>query len=173
MICCFSRGRGVVNTVAEFMESVANGVSDLYEVISSEDNLYRIHKANTEVEEWRNENLRIIKFCHVTCEDCADVVRETLSNCGTCKVEFEELKKSANNTDYLNGRMNNCAGDDDDGKFTSQAGNSEDGKFTSPAGKGAFKYYISRFYSNADLPPPCISKISARLDTPPPPTLLM
>ena len=109
---CNSNTRGVVNTVAEFMESVANGVSDPYEVISSEDNLYRIHKANTEVEEWRNKNLRIVKFCHVTCEECADVVRETLSNCGTCNVEFEELKKSA-----------------------SQAGNSEDGKFTSPAGK--------------------------------------
>ena len=41
---CDSNTRGVVNTVGEFMESVANGTSDPYEVISTEDNLYRITK---------------------------------------------------------------------------------------------------------------------------------
>ena len=45
--------------------AVANGISDPHEVISSEDNLYRIHKATRESAEWRDANLRRVKISHI------------------------------------------------------------------------------------------------------------
>ena len=57
---CDSNMRGVVNTVGEFIESVANGTREPFEVISTEDNLFRITKANDEIRVWKDERLKKI-----------------------------------------------------------------------------------------------------------------
>ena len=56
---CAGMGVNLSNILSEFVEAIANDMDDGYEVISSEDFLSRVNKANKELEkEWKkNEGL--------------------------------------------------------------------------------------------------------------------
>ena len=75
-----SNTRGFSNSVSDFLESVADSVTEPYEVVSSEDMLSRAMKYNQEVRKIRREGIDK-RMRKIRCTECGDDQEGTLYRC--------------------------------------------------------------------------------------------
>ena len=87
---CSSNTRGRSNTVSDFLESVANSIPDAYEVISSEDYLARVERANAEARKMIEEG-RAHKIKKMRCSKMGESCLELVERCAGRHREAESL----------------------------------------------------------------------------------